>query len=104
MSISTDASPPLRLLGIFAHPDDESFCAGGTFAKYAAAGSEIMVVSATCGEAGQIQDAAVATRRTLGRAREAELHEACAQIGVREALCLDYGDGKLQSLPRELLV
>lgn len=97
-------SKRVRLLGIFAHPDDEAFCAGGTFAKYAAAGSEIMVVSATRGEAGQIRDAAVATRRTLGTTREAELDVACSHIGVRKALCLDYGDGKLQSLPLEILV
>jgi LmbE family N-acetylglucosaminyl deacetylase len=41
-----------RILGVFAHPDDESFCAGGTFAKYVATGAEVMVVSATRGEAG----------------------------------------------------
>ena len=52
-----NTSHPLRILGVFAHPDDESFCAGGTFAKYAAAGAEIMVVSATRGDAGQIRDA-----------------------------------------------
>jgi LmbE family N-acetylglucosaminyl deacetylase len=43
---------PTRLLGIFAHPDDETFCAGGTFARHAEQGAEIMVVSATRGQAG----------------------------------------------------
>jgi LmbE family N-acetylglucosaminyl deacetylase len=38
---------PMRFLGVFAHPDDEIFCAGGTFAKYVAAGAEAMVVSAS---------------------------------------------------------
>src|SRR5260221_13414681 len=51
-----------RILGVFAHPDDESFCAGGTFAKYVATGAEVMVVSATRGEAGQIRMPSVATR------------------------------------------
>ena len=46
-----------RLLGVFAHPDDEIFCAGGTLARYSAAGSHTAVVSATRGEAGQIRDA-----------------------------------------------
>ncbi|MGH2670056.1 MAG: PIG-L deacetylase family protein, partial [bacterium] len=53
-----------RLLGVFAHPDDEVFCAGGTLAKYVAQGAEAMVVSATKGEAGQIRDAKAATRQT----------------------------------------
>ena len=44
-----------RLLGVFAHPDDETFCAGGTLAKYVVAGWEVMVISATRGEAGQIR-------------------------------------------------
>ena len=33
-----------RILGVFAHPDDETFCAGGTFAKSIAHGTEVMVV------------------------------------------------------------
>ena len=94
----------LRLLGLFAHPDDEVFCAGGTFAKYIAAGAEAMVVSFTRGEAGQIRDAAIATRRTLGARREQELHAATAQLGVQHVRCLDYGDGKLSGMPQEPLI
>ncbi len=55
-----------RILGVFAHPDDESYCAWGTFAKYIASGAEVMVVSAMRGEAGQIRSPHVAMRRTLG--------------------------------------
>jgi LmbE family N-acetylglucosaminyl deacetylase len=72
-----------RLLGVYAHPDDETFCAGGTLAKYAAAGAEIMVYSATRGEAGQIRDAHAATRRTLGQVRLEEMRSACRQLGVQ---------------------
>ena len=93
-----------RILGVFAHPDDECFCAGGTLAKYAAAGAETMVLSLTQGEAGQIRDAQVATRRTLGRVRAQELHAACAQLGVSQVSCLDLGDGQLHRLPLETLV
>src|SRR5438132_8957638 len=95
MNFTTNTSHPPRILGVFAHPDDETFCAGGTLAKYAAAGAEIMVVSATRGQAGQIRDARVATRRTLGQVRERELHLAWARLGVRHAACLDYEDGAL---------
>jgi LmbE family N-acetylglucosaminyl deacetylase len=91
--IATDRQP--RLLGVFAHPDDEVFCAGGTLARWAAMGGETMVISATRGEAGQIQDAAAATRRTLGSVRERELLAACARLGVGRVECLDYRDGTL---------
>jgi LmbE family N-acetylglucosaminyl deacetylase len=87
----------VRLLAVFAHPDDEVFCAGGTLASYAASDAEIMVVSATRGEAGQIRDAKLATRRTLGQVRAQELQQACAHLGVQQARCLDYGDGQLQT-------
>jgi LmbE family N-acetylglucosaminyl deacetylase len=84
-----------RLLGIFAHPDDETFCAGGTFARYAEQGAEIMVVSATRGQAGQIRDAAVGNRRTIAAVREAELRLACERLGFTKVRCLDYADGAL---------
>jgi LmbE family N-acetylglucosaminyl deacetylase len=82
-------------LGVYAHPDDELFCSAGTFARYAAAGCEIMVISATRGQAGQIRSPHVATRQTLGQVREAELRLACARIGVKHVACWDYLDGAL---------
>src|SRR5260370_27928532 len=95
---------PKRLLGVFAHPDDESFCAGGTFARSVAHGAEVMVVSATRGEAGQIRSAGTATRRTLGRVREQELQLACQRLGIQHARCLDYADGTLKDVDQEVLI
>jgi LmbE family N-acetylglucosaminyl deacetylase len=103
MRTSSTAARRPRILGVFAHPDDESFCAGGTLAKYAASGAEIMVVSATRGDAGQIRDARAATRRTLGQVRERELDLACARLGIQHASCLDYGDGRLKDIDPEIL-
>ena len=94
----------LRLLGVFAHPDDEVFVAGGTLAKYTARGAEAMVLSATRGQAGQIRDAAAATRHTLGAVREQELRRACAILGVQTVACLDYLDGALRDADLEVLV
>jgi len=85
-----------RLLGVFAHPDDEVFCAGGTMARAAEAGAEVMIVSATRGEQGQIRDPAAATRPTLGAVRERELCAAAAELGVQRVQVLDYPDGTLQ--------
>lgn len=84
-----------RLLGVFAHPDDEVFCVGGTLAQWTDAGNEAMILSATRGEAGQIQDSHAATRQTLGDVREQELRAGCAALGVEQVTCLDYHDGAL---------
>lgn len=85
----------MRLLGLYAHPDDETFCTGGTFARYAERGAEIEVISATRGQAGAIRDAGVATRRTIGEVRDRELQRACDHLGVQRAHCLNYQDGGL---------
>ncbi len=95
---------PVRVLGIFAHPDDETLCAGGTFAKYASAGADVRVVSLTKGGAGQIRDANAATRSTLTTVREQELAAAGAELGLSGTRCLDHRDGSLSSLDGQLLV
>ena len=95
---------PQRLLGVFAHPDDETFCAGGTFASAVAHGAEVMVVSVTRGEAGQIRSAGTATRQTLACVREQELQHACQRLGVQHGSCLDYTDGTLKDVDQEVLI
>jgi LmbE family N-acetylglucosaminyl deacetylase len=104
MNTTCTADYPRRILGVFAHPDDETFCAGGTLARYVARGAEVLVVSATRGEAGQIRSRGVATRRTLGQVREQELYLACRRLGVQHTQCLDYGDGRLQDVDQDILI
>jgi LmbE family N-acetylglucosaminyl deacetylase len=95
--VAHDDSTPgaLRVLGIFAHPDDETICAGGTLAKYAGNGADVRVVSFTKGGAGQIRDAGTATRATLTAVREKELAAAGLELGLVETHCLDFVDGGL---------
>ena len=94
----------MRILGVFAHPDDEAFAAGGTLAKYAAQGAETAVYSATRGQAGQIRDASAATRHTLGAVREQELRRACEILGVRRVICGEYLDGAVREADFDRLV
>ena len=42
----------LKLLAVFAHPDDESMGMGGTLAKYSAEGVDTHLVCASRGERG----------------------------------------------------
>ena len=102
-SVNASSGQPLRLLGVFAHPDDETICAGGTLAKYASAGAEVHVVSLTKGGAGQIRDASVATRSTLTAVREKELDAAGAELGLTTTRCLDHVDGELSDLDSQVL-
>src|SRR3989338_7858462 len=80
------------ILAIFAHPDDESFGAGGTLAKYAHGGADVFLICATSGEVGLISDPSLATRDTLPHVREKELRAACAALGIREPIFLGYRD------------
>ena len=87
-----------RVLGIFAHPDDESLVAGGTLAACAAAGLDVAILCLTRGEQGPIADPELATRETLDTVREAELRAAAAVLGVHTVDCLTYPDGELDGI------
>jgi len=88
------------LLAIFAHPDDETFGAGGTLARYAADGTRVALICATRGEAG----IAGLSPEEAGQVRERELRSAAATLGIAEIRLLGYGDGKLaQAEPEEVV-
>jgi LmbE family N-acetylglucosaminyl deacetylase len=84
--------PSPTILATFAHPDDESFGSGGTFAHYAAEGSRVVLVCATRGEVGEISDPALATPETLGSVREGELRCAASALGLSDLIFLGYRD------------
>src|SRR5207253_7616462 len=94
---NVDQKPAERVVGIFAHPDDESILAGGTLAACAAAGAEVIILSMTRGEQGPIANPELATPETLGAVRETELRSAGRALGVPTIECLDYPDGELES-------
>lgn len=82
---------PRRIAGVFAHPDDESLLAGGTLARAVARGDAVAVITCTGGEAGESWDPEVDPAR-IAEVRRAELHEACARLGVRDVTILAYRD------------
>lgn len=63
------------ILFSFAHPDDESFSGAGMAMKYAAAGSRIVLATATLGERGKLGNPPVCTSEALAACRERELRE-----------------------------
>lgn len=84
-----------QLLGIFAHPDDETIDAGGTIAKYVHTGWAADLICATRGENGTWGDAEKKEGSALADVRSAELEAASKILGVRSVTFLDYIDGTL---------
>ena len=96
-------TPQLRILGIFAHPDDSEFTCGGAAALWSDQGAQITYVIITNGAAGSNDPNQ--NLAELVRMREAEQRAACAVLGVQEVIFLGYADGTLQptiELRREL--
>ena len=89
----------LRLMCVLAHPDDESLGTGGTLGKYAAEGVQTYLVTATRGERGRFGNGGERpSPEIVGRTREAELHAAAKELGVREVTILGYPDGALDAV------
>ena len=88
-----------RLLGCYAHPDDEVLGMGGTIAQYAAAGVTVEWVIATRGEAGEISDPALATPQNLGRVREREMRCSAQTLGMADVTFLGYRDSGMDGDP-----
>jgi LmbE family N-acetylglucosaminyl deacetylase len=95
----------LRLLAVFAHPDDESMGMGGVLAKYAAEGVETYLICATRGERGwfgsEDQNPGL---QALGELRTQELEAAVYELGMKGLFFLDYIDGEVdQADPAEVI-
>src|SRR2546423_9236043 len=87
-----------RLLGAFAHPDDEGIVSGALL-QYSTSGVETGLVCATRGEVGEIADPALATPENLGQVREGEMCAAAEVLGVHNLWFLDYRDSGMAGTP-----
>src|SRR3990172_424641 len=92
-----------RVLCIFAHPDDESYVIGGTIAKLASEGAMVTLVTAANGDKGQKGPHTPESMAALTRTRAAELHRACAVLGVSSLEMLGFGDGELAGVRKQLV-
>jgi LmbE family N-acetylglucosaminyl deacetylase len=81
-------------LGIWAHPDDEVFVAGGLLADAARRGERVVCLHMTSGEAG-LSNGRRTSPLTLATIRRHELDASLACLGVEEQHYFDYSDGCL---------
>lgn len=77
------------ILGIWAHPDDETYSMAGIMAAAVANGQRVVCVTATKGELGSDS----IPPEELAPLRAAELEEALGILGVTEHIWLGYPDG-----------
>src|ERR1700742_4937090 len=80
--------PPLRLMAVHAHPDDESSKGAATMARYAREGVEVLVCTMTGGERGDILNKAMEqpeVRANLAAVRRQEMDRAREILGVQQA-------------------
>lgn len=82
---------PIRVIVIFAHPDEGEKYAGGTSALFAEMGHKVKFLALTNGDAGHFG----MKGKELSDRRAREAQEAAARLGVEEYDILDYHDGEL---------
>jgi len=87
---------PKSAMSIHAHPDDQDFTVAGTLARWSRAGTYIVSVIITSGDAGSNDpDKSPEYKAELARLREEEQRLANSVLGVRETVFLRYPDGEL---------
>lgn len=77
--------PPMRLVAVHAHPDDETLATGVALAHHARRGDDVHVVTCTLGEEGEVIPPTLAHlegTEELGPHRHGELAAAMAELGV----------------------
>ena len=87
------------LVCFHAHPDDESIATGGTMAAAAAAGHRVVLVLATKGEHGEVEDGFLEPGETLAERRVTETHAAAEILGVAAVEYLGYRDSGMIGTP-----
>jgi LmbE family N-acetylglucosaminyl deacetylase len=98
-----ETAKPMRILVVYAHPDDESFGPAAALAAYARRGAEIWGIFASRGERGESWLSPAPSPEELGRLREQDLREATAVLGFAGIEILGYPDGEVDTVPfREL--
>jgi len=96
MTNTTEYLPKIAM-SIQAHPDDQEFSIGGTLAKWAKAGCEIISVVITSGDSGSNDPAKDGSdKQELAELREKEQRAANEVLGIKETIFLRYPDGELE--------
>ena len=83
---------PGTLVSFHAHPDDEAIATGGTLARAADEGHRVVLVVATKGEHGEVDDGFLDDGESLAERRVRETQDAARILGVARVEFLGYTD------------
>ncbi len=87
------------LVTFHAHPDDEAIACGGTMARAAAEGHRVVLVVATKGEYGEVDDGFLRPGESLAERRTVETMEAARILGAARVEFLGYEDSGMIGTP-----
>ena len=87
------------LVCFHAHPDDESIGTGGVMAKAADEGHRVVLVVATRGEHGEVDEGFLDEGEQLGDRRERETHASAKELGIDRVEFLGYVDSGMVDTP-----
>jgi len=86
------------LMGLFAHPDDETFGPGATLARYASEGVNVHAIIATDGIAGSVEASnKLEEHELLAQVRSTELANAAVALGITAIWSLPYRDSGMRN-------
>lgn len=94
---------PRRLLGIWPHPDDESYLSAGLMARMRDAGRDVTVLTMTHGEKGT-SDADDYDQAHFAAVRARELRASLATLGVHDLRFGAYRDGECEFADHEVAI
>ena len=87
------------LVSFHAHPDDETIPTGGSLAKAADAGHRVVIVFATRGEHGEVDDGFLDEGEELWQRREQECLRAAEVLGAARVEFLGFVDSGMMGTP-----
>lgn len=89
----------MKMLFVFAHPDDESYGPSGTMSLYANEGAETYLVTLSRGESGSLGICKTLSKPEVAELRTKELQCAAKALRVKELTIGNFPDGGLKDIP-----
>jgi len=91
----------MKILAVFAHPDDESYGPAGTLAKASRNGNIVSLLTLTRGESGTVGISKNFSDDELAQIRHREVLQAAKILGIQRVQIHNLSDNKLQDTPNE---